>query len=190
MAFLSGKNNNFKFTFPKVFVPQEIEDKYSPILNRIPGNMCTTVIDFLNYSIKSVELEVNPAEYEPIEQVDRGTPYGRLHRSDMFPDFLWKKTMTITFQLDGAYIIWAILTDLFIYYYIAEPGPRFMPASPGMEILDCYNHSLYRITFTDLLFTSVSGLDFDFSSNEVEQKTIMTTWRANKVNVILEPSRV
>ena len=74
MAFLSGKNNNFKFSFPKPFVPKEIEDKYSPILNMIPGNMCTTVVDFLNYSIKSVELEVNPVEYEPIEQVDRGTP--------------------------------------------------------------------------------------------------------------------
>ena len=82
MAFLSGLNNNFKFTFPKVFVPEEIEKKYLPILNRIPGNMCTTVIDFLNMSIKSVELEVNPVTYDPIEQKDRGTPYGRLHRSD------------------------------------------------------------------------------------------------------------
>ena len=78
MAFLSGKNNNFKFSFPKAFVTDEIEKKYSPILNRIPGNMCDTVVDFLNMSIQSVELEVNPAEYEPIEQMDRGTPYGRL----------------------------------------------------------------------------------------------------------------
>jgi hypothetical protein len=190
MAFLSGKNNNFKFEFPKVFVPKEIEDKYSQILNRIPGNMCTTVVDFLNYSIKSVELEVNPAEYEPIEQTDRGTPYGRLHRSDFFPDFLWKKSMTITFQLDSAYIIWAILTEIFMYYYMAEPNPKFIPACPGMEILDCYNRSLYRITFDDLLFTGVSGLEFDFSSNEVDQKIVTTNWRANKVNVVLEPARV
>lgn len=190
MAFLSGKNNNFKFDFPKVFVPKEIEDKYSPILNRIPGNMCTTVVDFLNYSIKSVELEVNPAEYDPIEQTDRGTPYGRLYRSGMFPDFLWKKSMTITFQLDSAYIIWAILTEIFMYYYCAEPDPKYIPATPGMEILDCYNRSLYRITFDDLLFTGVSGLEFDFSSNEVDQKIVTTNWRANKVNVVLEPARV
>ena len=190
MAFLSGKFNNFKFSFPKPFVIKEIEDKYSPILNRIPGNMCTTVVDFLNYSIKSVELEVNPVEYEPIEQVDRGTPYGRLHRSDFFPDFLWKKSMTIIFQLDSAYIIWAILTDLFMYYYCAEPDPKYIPACPGMEILDCYNHSLYRITFDDLLFTGVSGLEFDFSSNDVDQKIVTTNWRANKVNVVLEPARV
>ena len=190
MAFLSGKNNNFKFSFPKAFATDEIEKKYSPILNRIPGNMCDTVVDFLNMSIQSVELEVNPAEYEPIEQMDRGTPYGRLYRSDFFPDFLWKKSMTITLQLDSAYIIWSILTDLFMYYYCAEPGPRYIPACPGMEILDCYNHSLYRITFDNLLFTGVSGLQFDFSSNEVDQKSVTTNWRANKVNVIFEPSRV
>ena len=59
MAFLSGKNNNFRFAFSKPFVPQEIEDKYSPVLNRIPGNMCTTVLDFLNYSIKSVNIQVS-----------------------------------------------------------------------------------------------------------------------------------
>ena len=98
--------------------------------------------------------------------------------------------MTITFQLDSAYIIWSILTDLFMYYYCAEPGPRYIPACPGMEILDCYNHSLYRITFDNLLFTGVSGLQFDFSSNEVDQKIVTTNWRANKVNVIFEPSRV
>ena len=63
MAFLSGLNNNFRFTFPKLFVPQEIEDKYSPVLNRIPGNMCDNVVDFLNYSIQSVHLDVNPSEY-------------------------------------------------------------------------------------------------------------------------------
>ena len=114
MAFLSGKNNNFKFSFPKLFVPKEIEDKYSPILNRIPGNMCTTVVDFLNYSIKSVELEVNPVEYEPIEQVDRGTPYGRLHRSDFFPDFLWKKSMTIIFQHAQVWKYWTVI----IIHYI------------------------------------------------------------------------
>ena len=184
MAFLSGKNNNFRFAFPKLFVPDEIEEKYVPIINRIPGNMCTTVVDFINYSIKSVELEVNPAEYEPIEQVDRATPYGRISRSDFFPDFLCKNCMTLSFQLDSTYVIWSIMVDLFMDYYCIKD--KYIPACPGMEILDCYNKVLYRITFDDLLFTGVSGLEFDFSSNEVDQKIITTNWRANKVNVVLD----
>lgn len=187
MAFLSGKNNNFRFHFPKVFIPEEIEKKYEPFLKRVPGIMCDNVIDFVNMQIKSVELQVNPQNYEPITQVDSGTPYGRLSRSDAYPDYLWRKEMTITFQLDQGYLIWNILCELFMYYY--QIKDKYIPKPPGMEILDCYNTVLYRITFNDLLFTGVSGLEFDFSANSIDQKIITTTWVANKINFDLVPSR-
>ena len=189
MAFLSGKNNNFRFAFPKTFIPQEIEDKYSPVLNRIPGNMCDTVLDFLNYSIKSINIQVSPNSYEAITQRDRGTPYERIRRSSAYPDALFNKDMTITFQLDQAYIIWSVLTDVFIYYYCSDED-RFIPPFPGMEILDCYHKIMYRIDLNDVLFTSVSGLEFDFSNDNVEQKTIETTWKVSKINVNFEPSRI
>lgn len=187
MPFLSGKNNNFRFHFPKIFVPDEFEEKYQPLLKRIPGCMCDSIIDFINYSIKSVELEISPQQ-EVIEQVDRGTPYTRVSRSDAYPDLLWNRDMTITFQLDSMYLIWFILCELFMYYYCVKP--KYLPKSPGMEILDMYDKVVYRITFEDLLFLSVSSLEFDFSSNEIDQKILTTTWRANKVNVVLEPSKV
>lgn len=188
MSFLSGKNNNFRFHFPKLFVPQEYEDKYEPLLKRIPGCMCESVVDFINYSIKSVELQVNPNEQEPIAQTDRGTPYGRYSRSDAFPDLLWNKDITITFQLDSMYLVWFVLCDLFMYYYCVKP--KYLPKTPGMEILDMYDKVIYRITFEDLLFIGISGLNFDFSSNEIDQKIFTTTWKANKINMCLEPSRV
>ena len=189
MAFLSGKNNNFKFAFSKPFIPQEIEDKYSPILNRIPGNMCDNVLDFLNYSIKSVNIQISPNAYEPITQKDRGTPYDRIRRSNAFPDSLFNRDMTITFQLDQTYIIWSILTDVYMYYYCSGED-KFIPPFPGMEIMDCYNKIMYRLDFNNVLFTSVSGLEFDFSSDSVEQKTIETTWKVSKVNINFEPSRI
>lgn len=188
MSFISGKNNNFKFTFPKIFVPDELEQRYSPLLKRIPGCMCESVVDFINYSIKSVELQLNPNEYQPIEQVDRGTPFSRASRSDAYPDNLFNRDMTITFQLDSMYLCWFIMCELFLYFYCIKP--KYLPKTPGMEILDMYGKVVYRVSFVDLLFTGVSGLEFDFSSNEIEQKTFTTTWRANKVNLELEPSRV
>lgn len=188
MSFLSGKNNNFRFRFPKLFVPDEIEKKYSPFLQRIPGCMCETVIDFINYSIKNIELQISPNAYDPINQIDRGTPYGRNYRSDAHPDMIFNKEMNITFQLDSAYLIWAILTDLFMEYYCSKEA--FLPDTPGLEILDCYNRVMYRVTFERLLFTSVSGLDFDFSSNTIEQKVITTTFLANRVDIKFEPDRI
>ena len=188
MAFLSGKNNNFRFRFPKVFVPDAIEEKYRPFLQRIPGCMCESVIDFINYSIKNVEIQVSPNAYEPIEQIDRGTPYGRKYRSDAYPDMIFNKEMNISFQLDSAYLIWAILAELYLLYYCSEDA--YLPSTPGFEILDCYGKVMYRITFDRLLFTSVSGLEFDFSSNTIEQKVINTTFMANRVDIKFEPDRI
>lgn len=188
MSFLSGKNNNFRFHFPKVFVPQEIEDEYSPLLKRIPGCMCESIIDFVNYSIQKVDLQANPDTYEVIEQVDRSTPYGRLSRSDKFPSALWKREITITFQLDSMYLIWFIMCELLMYYYCIKD--KYLPKPPGMEILDMYNKVMYRVTFDNLIFTGVSNLEFDFTSNELDQKVITTTWIANKVNIEMEPSKV
>lgn len=185
--FLSGQNNNFRFHFPVVFVPDEIEKKYSPLLKRIPGCMCETIIDFINYSIKSVELDVGRSQ-ELIEQVDRGTPQGRSSRSDAVPDMLWQRDMTITFQLDSMYLIWFILGELYMYYYCKKD--KYLPKPPGVEILDMYHTVVYRVEFTDLIFQSVSGLEFNFSENTVDQKMLTTTWRANKVTVTLEPSKV
>lgn len=185
--FLSGKNNNYRFHFPKVFVPDEIENKYAPLLKRIPGCMCETIIDFINYSVKSVELDVGMSQ-EVIEQLDRGTPYTRSSRSDAFPDMLFKRDMTIIFQLDSMYLIWFIMCELYMYYYCIKD--KYLPKPPGMEILDMYDKVLYRVDFSDLLFLSVSGLEFNFSENTIDQKMITTTWRSNKVNVVIEPSRV
>ena len=189
MAFLSGKNNNFRFSFSKLFIPQEIEDKYSPILNRIPGNMCDTVLDFLNYSIKSVNIQISPNGYDVIMQRDRGTPYDRPRRSNAFPDTLLNKDMKITFQLDQAYIIWAVLSELFIYYYCSDEN-KFIPPFPGMEIMDCYNKIIYRIDLNNVLFTSLSGLEFDFSGDSVDQKTIETNWKISRIDINFEPSRI
>lgn len=188
MPFISGKNNNFRFHFPKVFVPEDMEEKYKPLLKRVPGCMCESVIDFINYSIQRIELEVNPQTQETIEQIDRGTPYGRASRSDAYPDMLWKKEMTITFQLDSMYLIWFIMCDLFMHYYTIKD--KYLPKPPGMEILDMQNTVLYRVTFDNLLFTGVSGLEFDFTSNELDQKTLTTTWLANKVDIDFIPSRI
>lgn len=184
--FLSGQNNNFRFHFPKVFVPDEIEEKYSPLLKRIPGCMCETIVDFINYSIKSIELNLGVSQ-EVIEQIDRGTPYKRSSRSDAYPDMLWNRDMTINFQLDSMYLMWFILCEIYMYYYCTKE--KYIPKPPGMEILDAYHKVVYRVEFTNLIFKEVSGLQFDFSENTIDQKVISTTWRANKVTPKIEPSK-
>jgi len=53
---LSARNNQFKFEFPRNFIPKEISDKYKPYLNRMPGAMIKEPIDYFNYGIQSMNL--------------------------------------------------------------------------------------------------------------------------------------
>ena len=63
---LNSRNNLFNFKFPRTFVPKEVADKYRKYLNRMPGNLITEPIDFINYSIQGVALP--GLSFDPIEQ--------------------------------------------------------------------------------------------------------------------------
>ena len=49
---LSARNNQFKFDFPRTFIPKEIAKKYKPFLTRIPGGLIKEPIDYWNYGIQ------------------------------------------------------------------------------------------------------------------------------------------
>ena len=65
---LSARNNQFRFSFPRTFVPKEIADKYRPYLNRMPGGLIKEPIDYFNYGIQSLNLP-GPS-YDPVTQND------------------------------------------------------------------------------------------------------------------------
>ena len=53
MLSLSPRYDLFRFNFPIDFLPEEIEEKYSKILNKDP-NVLINPIDYLNESIQGV----------------------------------------------------------------------------------------------------------------------------------------
>jgi hypothetical protein len=51
---LNSRNNLFNFKFPRKFIPEEVAEKYRNYLNRVPGNLLTEPIDFINYSVQGI----------------------------------------------------------------------------------------------------------------------------------------
>ena len=74
---LNSRNNLFNFKFPRKFIPEEVAAKYKKYLNRVPGNLITEPIDFINYSIQGIG--VPGLSFDPIEQAsnDGTTTYHR-----------------------------------------------------------------------------------------------------------------
>ena len=55
MLSLSPRYDLFRFSFPKDFIPKDIEKKYNELLTRNAG-VITTPIDYLNESIKGISI--------------------------------------------------------------------------------------------------------------------------------------
>jgi len=175
MAILSGSNNQFQFWFSQNTIPQEIEDKYIPIIQRISGLPIESALDYLNYSIQSISLSIDNT-YDPITQSDNGTKFGRNLRPVNVPDNNYQKELTITFQLDSSYIIYFLLKDIYDYYF-RTADQKYLPNAQYITLLDGYGNRLYRIKLNEVLFTGISGFEMNFSDNTIDQKQITGTFK-------------
>ena len=180
--FLPARNNQFEFFFGKGLVPEEIEAKYKPYFDRIPGNSIVRCIDFINYGIQGFNLP--GLNFNPIVQIDRSTPYGRIYRTPASPETTMEKDITITSQLYDGYLNYFLWLDLYYYYY-NSPQELFLPGVPYIRIFDGQGYETLSIEFKNILFTSIDNLDFNFSSNTIDMKTFNCTFKAQEVSIKL-----
>lgn len=179
---LPARNNQFEFFFAKTFIPDEIEKRYMPYLDRIPGNMFGRCIDYVNYGIQGFNMQ--STQFDVVEQYDRKTPYNRIYRSPFSPEKLMSKEFTVTNQLYDGYVNYFLMLDLFHYYY-SSAGDKFIPGVPFMRVMDGNGYEIFTIEYKNVLFTSIDGLDFNFSSNTIDMKTFSCTFRAQEAEIKL-----
>lgn len=179
---LPARNNQFEFFFGKTIVPQEIEEKYVPYLNRIPGGTIDRCIDFINYGIQGFNL--SGVRFDPVVQTDRQTPYGRIYRTPLSPEALVGKDITVINQLYDGYMNYFIWKDLFYTYY-CDTEEIYMPGVPFVRIFDGQGYETMCVEFKNVLFTGIDDLDFNFSSNTIDMKTFNCYFRAQEVEIKL-----
>ncbi len=170
---LNSRNNLFLFNFPIAFIPDEIKDRYSKYLNRIPGNMITRPIDFINYSVQSVNLPA--VSYDPATQVGK---HGRTrqYRASVPEQELMSKELTITLQLlDGNINYWILLDTLAFWYQFPQPKP-FIPEGTSLRILDSEGNIIVTSEFRKLLFKEIGSLEMSFSNNSQDFTTFDCTF--------------
>ncbi len=179
----SARSNQFRFNFPRTFVPQPVIDKYKPYLNRIPGNIITEPIDFVNYSIQS--LSFVGSSYDPVEQVDN-PGIKRQYRGSLPTQELYGKEITVTFQLfDGFFNYW-MMTDIFTHYYNQGGNVPYIPEGTRIEFLDSEGTIVVSSEMQRVLFSSIADLELNYSSNTAEFVTFDCTFIYNKLATKLE----
>ena len=178
--FVTARNNQFSFNFPKTFIPKEIADKYRPYITRIPGGMIKEPIDLFNYAIQSINLP-GPS-YEPIQQ-NSFPGNTRSYRTSVPTPELYDKNLTVTVNAFDGYVNYWMAVDLLSYYYSLSGKEPFLPENPGIQMLDAEGNNYITIKMKQMILKSVSSLDLNFSSNTIEFQTFDMEFSYNHIDI-------
>ena len=179
---LNSRNNLFNFKFPRKFIPVEVDDKYRKYLNRMPGNLITEPIDFINYSIQGIAIP--GIEFDPVEQTpnDGTITY---HRGSIPIQNTIERQFQVELQLLDGYINYWILQDTLLYYYSKSVRAPFID-DLKLQILDAEGIHVMSATFEKPIMNSITELELNMSSNIAEFNTFTINFYYNKFNLKLE----
>jgi len=179
---LNSRNNLFNFKFPRTFIPKEIADKYRPYLNRMPGNIVTEPIDFINYAIQGVSIP--GISFDPISVApnDGTTVY---HRGSIPIQNTIERQFSVSMQLLDGYINYWIMQDTLLYYYAKDTREPWLN-DIKLQIMDAEGIHLISAVFEKPIINSISELDLNMSANIAEFTTFDINFYYNKFNISLE----
>lgn len=179
---LNSRNNLFSFNFPKSFMPKEVADKYRKYLNRMPGNVIEEPLDFLNYTIQTINLP--GMGFEPVVQMHKP---GRnfVYRDTKPTQELFAKELTVSFQLVDGYVNYWMMLDILNYYYAFEVEKRFLD-DLNVRIMDSEGNVLVTARIMGPLLSKLGDLSMSFADNVAEFKTFDITINYNEFQVLIE----
>lgn len=166
--FITARNSQFKFNFPRTFIPEKIKNKYKPYITRMPGGMIKEPIDLFNYSIQSLSLP-GPS-FDPVIQNDN-PGLSRNFRTSLPNQEFFDKTMTVTFKALDGYLNYWMAIELYDYYYSLNGKHPFLPEGIGIQMIDAEGNTYITAQIQQLILNSMSSLDLNFSDNTIEFKT-------------------
>jgi len=184
---LSSQSSSFIFSLPSDFLPQEIINTYSPILEK-NWIQYENVIDYLNSTIKSVNypgLNITPPEQRLIRGKVRA-----YKPSTNVQDILASHDLAVVFRSVDADLNYWLAYDLFSKHYLDVENLYINPFI--ITAVDIWRDAIYRIKFMELIAISLSDNTFDYSQQKTNAKEFTMTFKFNFTDVefLLNKSKV
>jgi hypothetical protein len=184
---LSSQNSQFVFNLPTDFLPQEIINTYTPILEK-NWIQYENVIDYLNSTIKSVNypgLSIDTPEQKLIRGKVRS-----YKPSKNVQDILTSRELQVTFRSVDADLNYWICYDIFTKHYLDVINLYINPFM--ITAVDIWRDGIYRIKFFEIIAVALSDNTFDYSQQKVNAKEFTLTFKFNFTDVefLLNKSKV
>lgn len=192
MLSLSPRYDLIRFQLPKTFIPEDVEEKYTGMLNTDAYTL-NNAIDYLNESIQGITIPglsglttiqqqhgfngINKTNkrlnVEPMHEITYLTPENPLEKMD--------KEFKVTFRTNQGLLNYFMLYETAFHYACRE-----YRANPEMvmyvELLDENGTVISRVKFIDVYMDGIEGIDFNYSKIEREANTFDVTFKFNNID--------
>lgn len=174
---LNSRNNNFIVGFPKTFLYQRVQERYAPLLKRLPLPY-DSVTDYLNASIQSMTMPSISAENVSQTLYEDGIQWKGGYRIGKYME----KDFTITFKSYEAYVNYWIMFDQFQEFLAYDNENQYLP-NMTLSFLDQDGFELVVFEFKQITMTGLSELELNFSSNTAEFNNFTCDFHYNYLTI-------
>jgi hypothetical protein len=176
---LSTLSSSFVFNLPSDFIPAEIIDSYSPLLEK-NFIQYDNVIDYLNSTIKEVSLPGLSIE-SPVQKIKRGKEINYKPATNI-NDILATRQFDITFRSVDSDLNYFLLWDIYIKHYLNTEELYTKPFI--LTNVDIHRDAIYNVKFRELIMLTLS--ENRFSYNQVvgiPEKLFSITMNFNFIDI-------
>ena len=170
---LSSQSSQFVFNLPPDFIPSEVIESYTPILEK-NWIQYENVIDYLNSTIKSANFPGITLE-TPKQNLIRGKE--RMYKPATNVQDIVNHDITITFASVDADINYWIIFDIVTKHYLDVDNLYLNPFT--ITAVDIHRDGIYTIMFKEIILKSLSDNKFDYSQQKVSSKEFTLTFHFN-----------
>ena len=171
---LSSQGSQFVFNLPQDFIPQEILNSYTPLLEK-NWVQYENVLDYLNSTIKSINLPGISFD-TPQHMLVRGK-VRKFKPATNVQDILTTHEATINFRSVDSDLNYWILFDIIIKHYLNTDTNFLNPFS--ISVVDIHRDAIYTINLKEIIIKSFSDLQFDYSQQKINSKEFTMTLHFN-----------
>lgn len=183
---LSSQSSQFVFNLPPDFIPSEVIQSYTPILEK-NWIQYENVLDYLNSTIKAVSFPGISFD-TPMQHLIRGKE--RMYKPAKNIQDIVGHDITVTFASVDADINYWIVFDILSKHYLDTQNLYVNPFT--ITAVDIHRDGIYRISFREIILKNLSDNTFNYSQQRVSSKEFTMTFHFNfyDIEFLLDKSKV
>jgi hypothetical protein len=184
---LSSQHSQFIFNLPQSFLPAEVIETYTPILEK-NWIQYENVIDYLNSTIKSVNFP--GISFDMPTQIRMRGKQRNFKPATNPQDIITTRQLQVTFRSVDSDLNYWLMFDILNKHYLDVENQWLDPFT--ITAVDSRRDGIYAIKFYEIIINSLSENMFNYSQQRVTSKDFVLTFNFNfyDIEFLLDKSKV